>query len=215
MAKTIQKEEAISFGWGAMKQHLGLWMLLLFLLALIDIAVSRLIGFVFPRFLENFLKWVLGTMLCMVLVWTALRLHDRKPQNLGELLSAGARIGSFLVTQFLMSVLFAVGLFLLIFPAIYWATQFGLAGLVALDEGLGPWEAMKRSSALSRGARWELFLFGLLLVGVNLIGALALVVGLFASIPTSVLALVWVYRRLQRMVDQTAEAAPAPAATGV
>jgi uncharacterized membrane protein len=62
---------------------------------------------------------------------------------------------------------------------------------------LGPVEALKQSGALTQGAKWNLFLFGLLLCGVNLLGALVLLIGLFATIPTTMVATAYAYRRLQ------------------
>jgi uncharacterized membrane protein len=55
---------------------------------------------------------------------------------------------------------------------------------------------MKESSRITRGHKWPLFVFLLLLVLVNLAGLLALVVGLLVSMPVSMLAFVHAYRTL-------------------
>jgi hypothetical protein len=46
------------------------------------------------------------------------------------------------------------------------------------------------------GAKWDLLLFGLLIAGINLLGFLALLVGLFATYSTSMVAIAFVYRSL-------------------
>ncbi len=46
------------------------------------------------------------------------------------------------------------------------------------------------------GAKWDLFLFGLLLGLINFVGALVFLIGLFATIPTTMVAYAYVYRHL-------------------
>ena len=55
---------------------------------------------------------------------------------------------------------------------------------------------MSESHRLTRGHKWQLFGFVLLLLLINLLGLLALVVGLLVSIPVSTLAFVHAYRVL-------------------
>jgi uncharacterized membrane protein len=85
---------------------------------------------------------------------------------------------------------------LLIIPAIIWGIKFRFFSYFIIDKGAGPIEALKRSSSITMGAKWDLFLFGLLLIGINILGFLALVIGLFATIPTSMVAIAFVYRKL-------------------
>ena len=56
--------------------------------------------------------------------------------------------------------------------------------------------ALKRSSAITRGVKWDLFIFGIMFFGLNILGVLCLLVGLFVSIPVSALAVAFVYRKL-------------------
>jgi uncharacterized membrane protein len=65
-----------------------------------------------------------------------------------------------------------------------------------VDQELGPIEALKRSAEITQGVKGDLFLLGLALGGINLLGAVALLIGLFATIPTAMLATAFVYRRL-------------------
>ena len=55
---------------------------------------------------------------------------------------------------------------------------------------------MKESRRITRGHKWQLFGFLLMLVLINLLGLLAFVVGLFVSIPVSSLAFAHAYRLL-------------------
>jgi len=55
---------------------------------------------------------------------------------------------------------------------------------------------MGESNRITRGHKWQLFGFVLLLLLINLLGLLALVVGILVSIPVSTLAFVHAYRVL-------------------
>lgn len=75
--------------------------------------------------------------------------------------------------------------------------RYGLAGFVVADgrtaDILG---SFRESSELTRGNRWGLFLFGLALLLLNLMGAILFGVGLLVTLPMSAFASVLVYRRL-------------------
>jgi uncharacterized membrane protein len=66
-----------------------------------------------------------------------------------------------------------------------------------IDQRLEPVEALRASSRLTAGSKGQLVLFGLTLVGVNLLGALAFGVGLLFTVPTCYLAAGQVFRQLQ------------------
>jgi uncharacterized membrane protein len=66
---------------------------------------------------------------------------------------------------------------------------------------MGPAEAIKRSGVLTNGVKRNLVLFWLMLIGINILGMLALGVGLIAPVPISWLANAYVYRRLQLQAE--------------
>ena len=51
--------------------------------------------------------------------------------------------------------------------------------------------------------KWDLFVFGLLLIGLNIVGALALLIGLLITIPTTMIAVASVYRKLLDQPEMT------------
>jgi len=92
----------------------------------------------------------------------------------------------------------ALGFLLLIVLGIIFVLMFMFTTLIVIDRGLGPIEAMKESSRITRGHRWTLLGLALLVLLVNLLGPLALVVGLLVSVPVSWIALAHVYCVLAR-----------------
>lgn len=88
------------------------------------------------------------------------------------------------------------GLILFIVPGIIFAIRYGFQYILIIDRGMGPIEALKESAKLTRGIRWHLLLFAVALGLVNVLGVLALGVGLLVSVPVTNLAIVHVYKKL-------------------
>lgn len=86
---------------------------------------------------------------------------------------------------------------------IYMSIRLMFAEYAVIDKKKGPIEAVKESFRISQGSWWKIFLFGLTLAGINILGALALLVGLLVSIPVSSLALVHAYRVLSKSENST------------
>jgi hypothetical protein len=103
----------------------------------------------------------------------------------------------------------SAGLVLLILPGIIFA-MFMFANFIVVDRELGPIEAMKESSRITRGKRWTLLWLSLAILVINLLGLIALVVGLLVSVPVTWLALAHAYRLFAgRTVPDAVMAAPA------
>jgi uncharacterized membrane protein len=134
---------------------------------------------------------------------TALRVADDQPIGKLEPSVLLARYFPFLLTHILVALIVAVGMVLLIVPGVLWALTYGFAPMLCAAEGYDPIESLRESRRITAGHRRTLFLFGLLCLGVNLLGALALGIGLFVTVPTTVIAMAHVLRRLQ-------QAAPRP-----
>jgi uncharacterized membrane protein len=96
----------------------------------------------------------------------------------------------------LLALAVAVGFVLLIVPGIIFGLMFMFATFIVIERELGPIDALSESHRLTRGYKWPLFGFVLLLLLVNVLGLLALIVGLLVSIPVSTLAFVHAYRTL-------------------
>jgi uncharacterized membrane protein len=102
----------------------------------------------------------------------------------------------FLGASILLVLAVAVGLVLLIVPGIIFMLMFMFTTFIVIERELGPVEAMKESRRITRGHKWQLLGFMLMLVVINLLGLLALVVGMLVSIPVSSLAFAHAYRLL-------------------
>ncbi len=143
---------------------------------------------------------VLQAAVTMAFIRTALTIHDGQPvdfSNLGTLLAGFWR---YFFTSILYGLIVAGGLILLIVPGVYWAVRYGFAPFLSVDQRLHPVDALRASGRLTEGVKGDVLLFGLAAFGLNLLGAIALGLGLFLTVPMSFLAAAFVLRRLQARV---------------
>ena len=210
-AKAFSKGEAIRFGWATMKAHLGFFLGLL----LVALVICFIPGIPQELTEENapvlsFLFGIVSSLFQMIvgmgLVTISLKFIDNAKPELGDLFSRFHLFFKYLGGNILYILIILGGLILLIVPGIVWALKFQFFNYFIIDKELGPIEALRRSAAITMGAKWDLFLFGLLVAGINLLGILALLVGLFATYSTSMVAIAFVYRKLLART----EAAQAP-----
>jgi uncharacterized membrane protein len=102
----------------------------------------------------------------------------------------------FVGTSILLGLAVLVGLILFIVPGIIIGLAFGFSLYLVIEEDLKPIDAFKKSAEITKGNRWPLFVLGLALIGINILGALLLLVGLLVTLPVSSLAIVHAYRTL-------------------
>ncbi|MDH7499265.1 MAG: DUF975 family protein [candidate division NC10 bacterium] len=199
----FSKGEAIRFGWNAMMSNPGFFVMLLIVVGLIYIFPEMLrksMGQEDPMLtlLLGLVSAVLQIVIGMGLIRISLSFADSAKGQFSDLFSCLPLFFKYLFSSILYALIVLAGIVLLIVPGVIWAIKYMFFSYLIVDQGLGPVEALKRSGAMTKGAKWDLFLFGLLLLGVNLLGALALLIGLFATIPASMVAMAYVYRMLQK-----------------
>lgn len=198
--KSFSKSEAISYGWKTAKANLRFFVILLLILFAVQflpgILRTNLKNAVLLSFLMTVCFWILRWVTDLGQVKIALEINDRKKARLADLFSEAHMIINYFLASLLFGAIVLAGLILLIVPGIIWAIKFQYFVYFIVDKELTPIEALKASSRITKGVKWNLFLLGLELVAINILGFLALGVGLFLSIPTSMIAKAHVFRKL-------------------
>ena len=204
-AKKFSIDEAIQFGWKTTKDNLGFFVGLLVAVGLIYIIPSIVIEAVkeknaFLGAIFSIADWVLVTVVSIGLIRISLNFCDGKKMTLEEalpvLFNQYRLFFKILVASILYNLIVGTGLILLIIPGIIWGIKFGFYEYFVVDKGADAVDSLKKSSAITKGVKWDLFVFGILLAIINLIGSVCLLVGLFVTIPTTMIALTFVYRKL-------------------
>ncbi|MFH1233046.1 MAG: DUF975 family protein [Patescibacteria group bacterium] len=202
----FSKKEAIKFGWEITKNNLVFFIGLLIVAGLISTIPSIISEAIktnsFALYIViNIVSQILGLIIGMGLIRITLKFCDNKKGEFSDLFSCFPLFFKYLLGSILYGLIVLGGMILLIVPGIIWAIEFQFFGYFIVDKGLGPIEALKKSSAITKNTKWDLFLFSLLLIGINLLGILCLGVGLFAAIPTIMVATAFVYRKLLVQIE--------------
>ncbi len=212
--------EVLGKSWDMFKAH---WLFLLMILGITLVSQVIISG------LEKATQDMMGISLLvsiatfLVSLWISfnfiklyLHLIDTNTEGkISEAFSFSQSFWPFLGASLLFTLMFVVGLLLFIVPGIYWALKYQFYGELIVDKKMGVLESLKKSSEITKGVKWQLLGFGFVLVGVNILGALALGIGLFVAIPMSSLAYFMVYRKLSvrlESVPPTPSVIPAPEA---
>lgn len=88
-------------------------------------------------------------------------------------------------------------------PCVVWAIKFQFFSYLIIDKGMGIMASLKKSAEMTKDLKWDLFLFSLLLIVINLAGVLCLILGLFATIPVTLIATAFVYKKLLAQTKDT------------
>ncbi len=125
-----------------------------------------------------------------------LKLVDGIKAEFSELWAYPQYFVNLFVSSIIFGLIVVVGLILLVVPGIYLALRLQFYSFYVVDKNAGFSDALKMSWEKTRGKVLDLFLFGLLLIALNILGALALLVGLLVTIPVSFVAVALLYRKL-------------------
>jgi uncharacterized membrane protein len=159
------------------------------------------------------LSCVVGIFVSIAGVKIGLGFVDRKPSDFADLYSGYTYFWKMLGTGILYFLIVLAGTILLIIPGIYWAVRYRFSMYAVIDEGLGPVDAIKRSGQLTRGVWWHLFLFYLVMIGINIIGTCLCIIGLLFAIPVMIVAEAYIFRSLKGQIAVGVPVqAPAPVA---
>lgn len=211
--------EAVNFGWSTFQKNIPFFIVL----TIINISLSA-ISFTFSGQLEknSSAQWqlsigqnIIGLFLSVGTTKILLDFVDKGKGDLSDLYKQYRLFLNYFFATIIYTVVVIVGLILLIVPGVYLALRFSQYSYFIIDKKAGPMEALKLSSQATKGAKWNLAVFALIIVALNVLGALALLVGLLATVPTSMLASAFVYRKLERDMGelQTTTPPPLPATT--
>ncbi len=198
--KSFSIKEVISSGWGIMKKNFWFFVIFMIVAAIlqgIDPSARKMPIGDPATSIFVIIGLLLSTLVTLASAKISLDAANNKKLSLDSLKGTTTHYLSFLVLSILISLIVMAGLVLLVVPGVIWAIQFSMAPYLVIDKQMNPIDAMKESSRITKGKKWQLFLFGLTLIGMNLLGALALGIGLFATIPTSMVADALIYKKLK------------------
>jgi uncharacterized membrane protein len=198
---SIRVGDAVSYGWNSYWKNVGP----LVVIAIVVIAINLVVGLIAQatgsvagQIIVQFIGFFLSMLISLGWIRVSLEVTRGVKPEVGDLFKFDG-YGPYILASLLFALGFYVGLILCIVPGIIFAVAFGFYGFVIAErgEGVGVMDSLKESADLTRGNRWQLFGLGLVLVLINLAGALACGVGLIFTLGITIVAWAYVYRTLR------------------
>jgi hypothetical protein len=191
--------EAISYGWKGLTKYLGP----LILIALIVVAISigmNVVGLIFDsvilQLLWNIVTIGVSLIVAMGLIRAALAVVDGRAPEVGMLFHTENFV-PYLVASILVGLSVGVGFIFCIIPGIILAFLFAFYGYAIVDgrtsDGI---EAMKTSWNLVSSNVGQLLLLFILVILINIAGALLCGVGLLFTYPLTAIAIAFAWRQV-------------------
>ena len=214
---TFSIGESIRFGWETFKKRPAFFIGATVLVVLVSIIIGLMVDQVekssgpgLVSFLATlFEQLVVGVLVAMGVTVLSLKAYtDVQSASIRDLWSPKHYLAC-LVVYIITVVAVMVGLILLVIPGVIVALMLSFPFYLILDKGMKPMDAIKESARITKGHRWQLLLLYITLFALNLVGVLAVVVGLLVTLPISGLAFVYAYRKLEHAAS---EVTPSPVA---
>ena len=139
--------------------------------------------------------WIVNIIITMGLIRISLELLDKKKPKFADLFHTKSLV-DFILATLIRGVITVIGFVLLIIPGIIFSIRLQFVTYLIVDKKMLAVDSIKKSWEMTKGNTWNLFFFGILLCLINLLGALLLLVGLFVTVPLTMLATTFVYRKL-------------------
>lgn len=108
---------------------------------------------------------------------------------------------SYFVASFLYGIAITLGLFLLVIPGIFIAIRFQFYPYFIIEENISSFEALQKSYYLTENLTLELFLLGVVVIALNILGILLFGVGILFTYPLTTMATAVVYKSLVEEAD--------------
>lgn len=210
----FSKKEAFSYGWGKMKENF--WF---FVIALIVVFVA---AGIFSSLQVYFSKTLVGLGILFTLirifvqiaisvglVTITLKVFNNQKPVLNDFVANINLTWNYFLGGLVYMLIVLGGLILLIVPGIMWAMSYQMFGYFIIDKKMKPMEALRESRKITKGSRWNLFFFCILAGLINILGAIVFGIGLFATVPMTSMASVWVYKKLlNKKSEETTQSTP-------
>lgn len=198
-------KELLLKSWRTFKSNATLMILVLLIYAAIHFSskfifevIEEFAPFSFISILHTIVWLLLSSLLLLGIYKIAFEISQHRHAKLLDIFKNGNLLLQFCAAYILYAIIVPIGIVLLIVPGIIWAVQFSFYPLLIIDKNLNPIEALKASSRLTHGYKWQLFNIFLILFMINVVGCLLIGIGLLVTIPVTLFAYVSLYRELSR-----------------
>jgi uncharacterized membrane protein len=200
---TFSGSESIGFAWEIFKKRpwflVGATLLFMVVTGAVSFALVKIGMVAFPiLIIATILRLVFDMLVGMGFIAFTLKAHDNintvsladfwHPQDFWKFLGA-------VILQILVIV---AGVIALVIPGVMLSVALKFSPFFVIDKGAGPIESLFESARITRGNKWAVFQFLVLVAIINIAGVFALILGLFVTLPLTTIATAHAYRTLSK-----------------
>lgn len=199
--EVFSRSEAIKFGFQVAKKNIFFFLGVMVIWAFITIISSSVQGSlnankqILVSFLFSLFMWVINSIFAMGVIKITLEFVSGKNPKLKEIYYT-KKVFNFILASLIRGFVVVLGLIFFIIPGIIFSIKLQYADYLIVDKKLDAVDALKQSWEMTKGVKWKLFVFGILLGLINVLGILCLLVGLLITVPLTMVANAFVYRKL-------------------
>lgn len=185
-------KESITYGWEKFKANLEISLLTTLLMLVVGYVGDN------AHWAASLILAIFSIIINIGYTKIYLRITDGETPKFAEIFEEYRLFWKYLITNILQALAMLGGLILLIIPGIIFALKYSFAPLILIDTKSEPIASMKESAAITKGKKWQLLGFYIVLGLLNMVGIIALGIGLIVSVPISMFAYIYVYRALSK-----------------
>lgn len=196
--KEIDIFEVIKTGWTLMVEKFPLLAssvaIIFGIMMLCDYLAQSLSSFFMVGLASHIVRLMIYVLLLLGFTKINLMLIDGQKPEIKDLFSCYEQgLNGFWANILYMLTVFA-GFLLLVFPAFIWGIKYQFFYFFIAEKGLDPFESFRASARMTKGIKWPLLRLNILLFLINILGVIMFGVGVFFTLPLSILSLSLVYR---------------------
>jgi uncharacterized membrane protein len=200
-------DEALSSGWKATIENIGGLLLYVFLpglfLFLLNIGSSFIVksmnlgdvGTSLLQFGSSVIHMLLQVIFNIAVIKICLKYLDNRQVSPADFIPTMTQFWFYVAAAFLNTLIVGIGLCLLVVPGVILGLMLQFYGFLIVDKGLGPIQAFKASTELTKGTKLELFILWVILAIIMIVGAICLVIGLVPATFMYYMTVAYVYRK--------------------
>ncbi len=156
--------------------------------------------------LVSFIGSILSAITSMGMLFVFIKAARGENIELSDVFSKYNRFFPYFFSSIITSVIVLFGLILLVVPGMIWAIKYVFVPYLILDTDKGVFGSLEASGKMTQGYKLRLFFNSLGFVGVNILGMLALLVGIIITVPVTTIAGAILYDVLKSRLGESAPA---------
>ncbi|WP_350344560.1 hypothetical protein PRVXT_000979 [Proteinivorax tanatarense] len=186
-------KEAFSVGYRKTVENIGLLISAVLIIFLIELSL-----YIFLNESAILIQFLIGTMLTLGFINISLKIYNSNESDvkIAELFKVFNYLGVYIIASSVYLLSTFIGFVFLFVPGFVVFVKFFFYSYYIVDEGAGILESLSKSWKATNGCGFKLFAFIIILFFVNLGGALLLGIGLFFTIPLSMMTVIHVYNEI-------------------